>query len=185
MTFVDPAPEPPRAALLPQPVPLRPLGPIERFFVVPIVFATRLIVTVIVLVLWIFPIGPVWLALLFRTIAAFAWGTVISLFSHNQLPDQTRLEYVASFWVRGFATLLATLRGQAPLNEIVPERSILNPFVELLIACLFYLYVVLTLAYINYWLPIFAWMFGWAWYGIKQIFYALYLLAKLLIDKFS
>src|SRR5437762_8564053 len=93
----------------------RPLGLFERLFVWPIKFIARVSAMCIAYFLWLF-VGIIWFALLVRTMASFGWATVVNLFSGKDPPDEARLDYIASFWIRGFGDILAAFSRSAPVN---------------------------------------------------------------------
>jgi hypothetical protein len=146
------------------------IGTLARVISAPIILVARVIAFIVALTLWVFPIAPVWLALLMRTIAAFSWATVLNLFKGTQPPDEARLNFVASFWANGFVQILASLRSRAPVTQIMPSISLWNPWEELAIACIFYLYLATTFAYLSYWLAFIAWIITGIWQIAHIIF---------------
>jgi hypothetical protein len=145
----------------------RPLGLFERLFVWPIKFIARVIAMCIAYFLWLF-VGIVWFALLIRTMASFGWATVVNLFSGKDPPDEARLDYIASFWIRGFGDIVAAFSRNTSVNAILP-RPQFNPWQELAIACVFYLWMITTLAFLGHWLAFVAWAAEWSWYIITVV----------------
>jgi hypothetical protein len=137
------------------------LGPIERVIVAPIVFTARLFAFLTVLMLWIFPIGPIWFAILLRTIAMFSIATVRSLFTGQNPPDEQRLNFVSGFWLGGFVHIAHILVGRAELSELKPSGY--RPIEEVGIACIFYMWMLTSLAYLKNWLEFVSFISASAW----------------------
>jgi len=70
-----------------------------------IIVGARVFAGIIMLVLWLVIIGPVWFAMLLRTIAAFSIATVFALFTSASPPSVARLDAIAELWVRGFTRI--------------------------------------------------------------------------------
>src|SRR5262245_17774213 len=75
------------------------LGPVERYFIRPIIYLVKGGALGIAMLVWIL-FGPVWVAMVFRTMTAFSFATITSLFANNTIPNPARLEYVVAFWLR-------------------------------------------------------------------------------------
>jgi hypothetical protein len=72
-----------------------------------IIVGARGFAGIIMLVLWLVIIGPVWFAMLLRTIAAFSIATVFALFTSATPPSVARLDAIAELWVRGFTKIVS------------------------------------------------------------------------------
>jgi hypothetical protein len=101
---------------------------IERYFILPVTFAVRAFAGTLMVMLWFFVVGPVWLAILLRTISAFSIATIVALFTHATPPDVKRLDAVAEVWVLGFRKIFAStfLNEPGPQNRIPvqPEEAV-------------------------------------------------------------
>jgi hypothetical protein len=96
---------------------------IERFFITPFTWAARAFAGTTMITIWFCIIGPIWFAILLRTIAAFSIATVVALFTHATPPDVKRLDAVAELWVVGFRKIIAsTFQNEpGPANRVPIE----------------------------------------------------------------
>src|SRR5438105_4841989 len=72
-----------------------PLPPIAKHFVI----AARLFAGGLMVVVWLLVVGPIWLAVLLRTISAFSFAAVVALFGGHQPPNPDRLDAISGLWV--------------------------------------------------------------------------------------
>ena len=111
---------------------------VECIIAWPIIQAARLFALTIALVLWLFIIGPVWFAILLRSIVAFAFATVTALFTGASAPHAFRLDAVATLWIRGFGDIAAIIFGDDALPTThIPLRP-LEALQHTALAILFY-----------------------------------------------
>ena len=158
--------QPPKEQNIAEPPTASSPGLLARTIAAPIIFTARLIALVIAFSLWVFPILPIWFALLMRTMAAFGWATVKNLFTGRDPPDQARLDYIAALWVHG---AIQIFRTPGRITNAIPRPPQFDPVQEFFIACGFWLWMITTLALLPYWLSTVLWVLGWFWYIIALI----------------
>lgn len=116
---------------------LEPRSGLERLIIRPIAFFVRLSAGIIMLALWLVVVGPIWFALLLRTIAAFSVATVLALFTSATPPHVRRLDAVVELWVSGFQKIFATISGTAsnttPPIPIETSRALLETGLAILL----------------------------------------------------
>jgi hypothetical protein len=144
-------------------------GPIEQFITDPIIFIVRLFVFVAAIILWIVVIGPIWLVMLLRTIGAYSWLLIISLFRNLQRPSEDRIYFIVAFYIHGFVQIIGFLTRQ-PAARVFPAVEYFNPWQELAIAMIFYIYVATAIIYFPYWIAFLEHIFSIVW----QILYSIY-----------
>src|SRR5262249_48806972 len=71
-----------------------PYPSLGNFFIWPFMFAARAFAGTLMLIIWFLIVGPIWFAVLLRTIAAFSISTVIALFTGATPPSPERLDTV-------------------------------------------------------------------------------------------
>jgi hypothetical protein len=125
-----------------------PLGAFDRMIVAPVRALVFFTVALIALLLWIFPVLPIWLAMLLRSLAAFGTAMVLNLLRGQPLPPPDRLNYIVEFWVRGVRRILNYGGADQQAVQLSPFHS----WQELLIACIFYLYIFTSIHYFRRWL---------------------------------
>ena len=74
----------------------------------------RTTVIYVAYVIWTF-VGVAWLFMLFRVMSVYGWALVHHVFTGRDPPNASQLDYVALFWVKGFAGIGdAFSRDKAP-----------------------------------------------------------------------
>jgi hypothetical protein len=112
--------------------------PIERAIINPIATIIRVIAVVLMLVIWVGIVGPIWLAFLLRTIAAFSIATVAALFTGSTPPSVQRLDAVVELWVSRFRKIVANISPSATTSTQYVPINPAQALVEIVLAIFFY-----------------------------------------------
>jgi hypothetical protein len=108
----------------------------------------RAIAGCLMLFIWTLIVGPIWFAVLLRTISAYSVATVIAVFSGRLPPSPERLDAISGLWMLGFQKIMLTTFKGTP--EFAPHLPIDTPLAirETLLAILFYTAIFISLRYV-------------------------------------
>jgi hypothetical protein len=82
--------------------------------------AVRIFIVFWMQIIWMFVVGPIWLAMLGRTMTAFIWANIAAIFSGAGPVQSQRLQYVVDFWMAGFLRIEAIRLGKVKPTPPVP-----------------------------------------------------------------
>lgn len=116
-----------------------------------IVYTVKTIAVIATLILWVFPIGLVWFALLLRTIAAYSIAVIATLYSGGGIPKEAeaRLERIAGMWPRGFGYIIATLFTTTSPGALLKPQHPIQAVQDTILAIFFYMWLFVSWHWIS------------------------------------
>jgi hypothetical protein len=120
----------------------------------PFVVGARIFAGALMLLLWFCIVGPIWFAILLRTISSFSIATVTAMFTGASAPDVKRLDAVAELWGNGFRKIVTHIMQSEPVPTAYVPIMPLQAFTEVFFAVLLYTGVFSTLWTLTHFQPL-------------------------------